>query len=119
MWPLQPKLGDADRLPAWVQREPEAPVNGDRAPDQIDPKAEEARFQDLGWAPHLQLCVGSCSSCGLLVLWVAPFVARVVNDTVETLVVIVEVLAVTAGRVDLGVGDADGAEIQIRLREPL
>lgn len=45
--------------------------------------------------------------------------ARVVNDTVEILVVIVEVLAVTAGRVDLGVGDADGAEIQIRLREPL
>lgn len=42
MWPLQPKLGDADRLPAWVQREPEAPVNEDRAPDQIDPKAEDA-----------------------------------------------------------------------------
>ena len=48
-----------------------------------------------------------------------PSVARVVNDTVETSAVTVEVLAVTAGRADLGVGDADGAEIQIRLREPL
>lgn len=46
MWPLQPKLGDADRLPAWVQREPETPVNGDRAADQTDTKAEEARLQD-------------------------------------------------------------------------
>lgn len=45
--------------------------------------------------------------------------ARAVNDAVETLAVIVELLAVTAGRVNLGAGDADGAEIQIRLREPL
>lgn len=54
--------------------------------------------------------MGSYSSW-LLALWVASSVARVVNDTVET-------LAVTVGGVGLGVGDADGAEIQIRLREP-
>ena len=55
--------------------------------------------------------MGSYSSW-LLALWVVPSVARVVKDTVETLVVTVEVLAVTVGRVGLGV------EIQIRLREP-
>lgn len=44
---------------------------------------------------------------------------RVVKDTVETLVVIVEVSAGTVSRVGLGVGGAAGAEIQIRLGEPL
>ena len=46
-------------------------------------------------------------------------VVRVVKDTVETLVVIVEVSAGTVSRVGLGVGGAAGAEIQIRLGEPL